>query len=132
MSNIKNITNSLQAILETVNTLPEAGSSSSGGNIETCTVTIRGVGSAYYPTDVAYTTVDSDGNIVYRHDTCSTDSITITCLKNSVVTVQNNSAVEFVDYDKYILFSNSPMYCMYIDGTCTSFLHNNEHYGGSN
>lgn len=72
---------------ETAASLPEAGSGGGNTAVETCTVTITGNASSYYPVNVGYTSVDTNGEIIYKHDTCSSSSITITCLKNSVIAV---------------------------------------------
>lgn len=71
---------------ETAASLPEAGGGGSTA-VETCSVTITGGSSDYYPVNVGYTSVDTNGEIIYKHDTCSSSSITITCLKNSVIAV---------------------------------------------
>ena len=78
-----NLTN-LQIILDKVNAL-------SGMNMETCTVTFSGTSSNFYPTNIAYVSLDNNGNICYKNETCSTDSITVTCLKNTIVTVNFKS-----------------------------------------
>ena len=71
----------LQNILAAVNALPEAGSGggSSGGGVETCTVTLMGEYPAGRPLHYIWTTIDSSGNL-----TCATvfnntsQSVTIT------------------------------------------------------
>ena len=128
-SNLKNNTASLQVILDTVNSLPEAGNG--GASLETCTVTVYGEQSATYPTGIVYTTVDANGSITYKYDTCSTSSITITCLKNSVVTVIHKSEVGLSQgwSSPYMLFKGSSISCIAVDGSRTGFNYSNNSAG---
>lgn len=75
----------LQAILDTVNNLPEAG----GSSIETCTVTLLGASSSYRPYNYSYTAIDTNGNIdCFAVTVNSSTSVTLeNVVKGSVVTV---------------------------------------------
>ena len=56
---ISDNTTALKAIRDAVNALPEAGTT-----VETCEVTISSEVSILYPVNIAYTSVDSNGNII--------------------------------------------------------------------
>lgn len=101
MSNLTNNTAELRDILAAVNALPDAGS---GGNVETCTVTINIVQSSlqsFCPVDVDLMVLDKNYNGAgldhyeiypftdYYYGTATVDSFThtITVPKNSLVYV---------------------------------------------
>ena len=62
----------LQAILNTINELPEAGTA-----IETCTVKVNSNTSSYRFDTIGYTTVDSDGNLSAETVKVSANTTTI-------------------------------------------------------
>lgn len=67
------------------------GSGSGGVSVETCELAVSGSSSTYYPINIAYMTTNDNGDIYYVNETCSTSSITVTCLQNSIVAVKFNS-----------------------------------------
>ena len=102
-----------------------------GGNeIELCEVVISGVSANYYPTDVVYTTLDENGNIIYKYDTCTTNSITVNCIKNHILTVKFKSMVTTnLISNKDILFYDNIMICFKIEAS-TTIENQHSHSGG--
>lgn len=84
MTNLQNNTASLQAILETVNNLPEAGSGSGGDtSIETCTVQMReGALSPSFPT-FYYTDIN------FTPKTLQSLTASFTVPKNTIVAIKD-------------------------------------------
>lgn len=75
--------------------LPEAGGSS-GGSVETCTFTFSGISSNYYyPKYISYMTINESGVITTIEETCSSSSVTVNCLCDSIVVVQTNGGALF-------------------------------------
>lgn len=100
----------LQTILNKVNALPEAGGGG-GGSVETCTVTISGSSSSCYPRYVAYTSVDSNGEVIGANQTVSTSSVTVTCVKGSTLAVKFKSVELTANINvtnASLLFGNNP------------------------
>lgn len=102
VSDMQNIANGIRTISNTTETLnpSEMGNllSTLSPNIETCTVQL-----VDYPLEFAYTTIDESGTICYKHEFCSNSSVTITCLKNSIIVIKysyikNSSQVHSLFY----------------------------------
>lgn len=73
----------LQAILDTVNALPEA---SSGPSVETCTVNVSVSGTGVSITSISYTTV-ADGEVSAVRYSVGAAEASISCLCGSLVVV---------------------------------------------
>lgn len=106
------------------------------GSVETCTVTIEGATSSYYPVNIAYTTVSSDGKVVGASQTCSTSSATVTCVKGTMVTVLYKSSINIATShsNASLLFSTAAMGVYKLtDEADTAYIHNStSSSGGSN
>ena len=80
-------------LIAQIQTALESKAAGSGGtSVETCSLIVEGATSDYYPVNIAYMTVDDSGNVVSVHETVSTSSVTVTCLRGSVVSVKYKSA----------------------------------------
>ena len=92
MNKVQTNNTNLQTILDTVNALPNAGSGGGGGAVETCTVTINNVGNRLR---LEYTTVEN-GEIIGKSVMLGRmeDSLIITMIKNSVLSVINIGDIE--------------------------------------
>lgn len=85
---------------------------SGGTDLETCTLTVRGDYISHYPTDIAYTTIDDSGNVQYAYDSVSGSSITVTCLRNSIVAVKFKAGVNITSISNFtsnLLFCDAPI-----------------------
>ena len=103
MAQINNNTTSLEEILNTVNSLPEAGSGSCGG-VQTANVTIR------YAMGMPIYYIDSNGTVVL------TGLEEIECLIPSFI-VGFNQATKFRVYSgSAVLYGNS--YAVFVTGDC--------------
>lgn len=81
----------------------------SGTDLKTCTLTVRGEPTNYYPTDIAYTTVNDSGDIQYAYNSVSDSSITVTCLRNSIVAIKfkaNVSLTSLIGVSPHLLFQS--------------------------
>lgn len=125
--------------LQTLNTKYESlveelrGKAVGGGSVETCTVTIEGATSSYYPVNIAYTTVSSDGKVVGASQTCSTSSATVTCVKGTIVTVlyKSNLNITTSPTNASVLFSNVTMGVYKLtDGADTAYIFNDYNNSG--
>lgn len=72
-----------------------AGGSSGGASVETCTFTFTGESSNYYPKYISYMTINESGVITTIEETCSSSSVTVNCLCDSIVVVQTNGGALF-------------------------------------
>lgn len=71
------------------------GGSSGDSSIETCTFTFTGGSSNYYPKYISYMTINESGVITTIEETCSSSSVTVNCLCDSIVVVQTNGGTLF-------------------------------------
>lgn len=92
MSQLTTNTTSLQAILDTVNALPEVGSG--GGSVETCTVTVAGSFEIIH----IVATILLDGEIVTTMPTARDDGFTSFTLENVVRGTSVFVTVRSIDY----------------------------------
>lgn len=105
----------LTSILSTINDLPEAGSGgggTDGTDLKTCTLTVGGGSTNYYPTDIAYTTVNDSGDVQYAYNSVSGSSITVTCLRNSIVAIKFKSSLNIAGTSSiapHLLFYNGSL-----------------------
>ena len=138
-SQLINIANSVRSLTNTTETMkltdiPELLESGEigGTNAETCTVTIEGSPSNpnYWPTDIAYTTIDNNGNIIYKYETYSSSLATITCLKNSIVCIKYQKTLNLTKHDDILLFNNDNMACCFVFEDL-SIDNSNTHSGGA-
>ena len=79
------------------------GSGSCGVTNETCEVTISSNYTTHYPTNIAYTSVDSNGKVIGVNQAVSTSSVTITCVKGSTL------AVKFKTFDSLNYYTNASL-----------------------
>lgn len=91
-SPLKTNTETIQNLINQINALPDASSSSGGTSVETCTVVICGSSISEKPArniySISYMTVDDNGKITYACITPNSSDIqTLTCLCNSVVAI---------------------------------------------
>ena len=106
----------LQSILNTINNLPEAGSGggSSGGNIETCTVTINSfAANIRFVMYVSY----EDGKYVYNDITYSPELSTVTCTN-----VLCGGTFEIYSSYNYCDFNYNADTAIYCDGGAGSYI----------
>ena len=82
-----------------------------GTDLKTCTLTVEGISINYYPTDIAYTTVNDSGDVQYVYNSVSDKSITVTCLRNSVVAIKfkNLNTTSIIGVAPYLLFYNGSL-----------------------
>lgn len=113
----------LQAILETINNLPEAGGSG-GGGIETCSVTISWFNdNTYEPFDIYYS--DGSGSVCNIKTATAQYNGTLTCVKGSLIymsTCATASGVQYIQVSSNILFISQmtdPVFGVNGDGTIT-------------
>ena len=88
------------------------GKAVGGADLKTCTLTVSGDSTYYYPTDIAYTTVNDSGDVQHAYNSVSGSSITVTCLRNSIVAIKfknvfNNLSTE--DIRSNLLFWNDTL-----------------------
>ena len=111
------------------------GSGDSGVNIETCQLTVSGSNSNYYPTNIAYTTVNNNGSMEHINETVSGSSVTVTCLRNSVVAVMFKSTLNITstsDVSNNLLFHSGTLAVFKVGDYETLNLKNSSsHSGGS-
>lgn len=111
---------------EVINSLPDAGGG--GASLKTCELTVTGATSYYYPTKIAYVTVDDSGNIAYANETVTTASKTVTCLQNSIVAVMFGSNFNSTSSDtmsEHLLFYNGSLAIFKIEEEDSVTLNNN-------
>ena len=105
----------LQALIDTANALPEAGSGSGGGSVETCTVTISPdimnsfTSPTYYYTEAISMTIQS----------LTTQDATIIVPKNTILIIINWSSYSLADGACNQIFYNSIYTAYEITGDCT-------------
>lgn len=118
-------------IAEGVSIFGVTGTHSSGGSLETCTVTIRTTSSAYRPTNIAYTSVDTNGNIIGVSQTVSNaNSTTITCVINSVFVVQYKYLAQNITSNVSMLFAHDNCGIYKLDNNATTADIFNSNSGG--
>ena len=110
-------TATLEAILEAVNNLPDAGSGGSGG-VETCTVSINTAGSNV---SLAWSAVDSDGKVQYRAELVNLP-ITIYCVQGSTITFMGPTFVEALTNVTKVLEVNRGKVYRLAEGATTAII----------
>lgn len=101
---------------------------SGGTDLKTCTLTVSGVSTSHYPTDIAYTTIDDSGNVQYAYDSVSGSSITVTCLRNSIVAVKFKSTLQSPIILPSMLFYNETLGIFRIGDTETETITNSRSF----
>lgn len=95
----------------------------SGGGVtnETCEVIVSGSGySDYYPTNIAYTSVDSSGKVIGVNQAVTTASVTITCVKGSTLAVGFRRTVLSALTNASLLFFASSVAVYKLDDNATT------------
>ena len=109
---------------------------SGGTDLKTCTLTVEGGSADYYPTDIAYTTVNDSGDVQYAYNSVTGSSITVTCLRNSIVAIKfkrlfNTTAA--TGAEPYLLFTDYSSIIIKIEDIEEIEIHNIAgHVGGGN
>ena len=93
----------LQSILETVNSLPEAGSGGGGGTLETCTVTVTANISDFENAQIVYTTVEN-GVVTAKREIAYNKSFS--CLCGSAIIVHETGSRVHHEYAKMELLTD--------------------------
>lgn len=105
-----------------------------GTNLKTCTLGVFSDNTDYYPTDIAYTTVNDSGDVQYAYNSVSGSSITVTCLRNSIVAVKfkaNINTTSSSAFASHLLFQNGTLAIIKIgDVEMITIKNNKEHSGG--
>ena len=122
-------------LISNIMTALEGKAAGGGGGVtnETCQVTISGGSSDYYPVNVAYTSVDSNGKVIGVDQSVSTSSVTVTCVKGSTLAVKYKKVITFGTLtNATILFSYAPIAVFKLDDNATTAtIPNQRNSGGS-